>query len=72
MIPLEAANIIVAGRPISATHEAHSSIRIMPITSCIGEAAGIAAFLAVKGCYNTKDVSIKEMQNILIRNNALI
>ncbi len=32
-------NLVIAGRPISATHAAHSSYRILPICTCIGEAA---------------------------------
>jgi hypothetical protein len=43
MLPVNAKNLIVAGRNICMTHVAHSSVRVMPITSCIGEAAGIAA-----------------------------
>ncbi len=44
-------NLLVAGRPISATHEAHSSLRVMPTCIGIGEAAGIAAAMAAaSGC----------------------
>ncbi|NLK38757.1 MAG: FAD-dependent oxidoreductase [Clostridiales bacterium] len=72
MIPVDADNIIVAGRPLSSTHEAHSSFRIMPVTTCIGEAAGIAASLVKKyGCVPS-DVDTKVLQNILIKNGALV
>ena len=50
LIPETAKNVIVAGRSISTTHEALASVRIMPITSCMGEAAGIAAAMAADGC----------------------
>ena len=36
-------NLLVAGRCLSATHEAQASVRIMPICCCTGEAAGVAA-----------------------------
>jgi hypothetical protein len=36
-------NVLIACRAISATHDAHASLRIMPTMSAIGEAAGIAA-----------------------------
>ena len=41
-------NLLVAGRCISATHEAQASIRIMPIVTTLGQAAGTAAALARK------------------------
>lgn len=40
-------NVIVACRAISATHEAHGSLRIMATTSAMGEAAGVAASRAL-------------------------
>lgn len=36
-------NVLVACRALSATHEAHASLRIMPTMSAVGEAAGLAA-----------------------------
>ena len=48
LTPLGLDNLLIAGRPISATHEAHSSLRIMPICLAIGQAAGTAAALSIK------------------------
>ena len=42
-------NLLIGGRCISATHEAHSAIRVMPIVFAIGHAAGVAAGIAAKG-----------------------
>ena len=72
MVPLDADNVIVAGRPLSSTHEAHSAFRIMPITTCIGEAAGVAASLMLKYGKNAIDIPVKEMQDILVNKGALI
>ena len=47
-LPLKVDNLLVAGRPISSTHEAHSSLRIMPTCTAMGQAAGTAAAMAVK------------------------
>jgi hypothetical protein len=43
----------------------------MPITSCIGEAAGIAAALAVESACDCKDVNVKLLQGKLQAYNAL-
>lgn len=72
LIPVGADNLIVAGRPISATHEAHSSLRIMPITSCIGEAAGAAAALMRKKDCKSMDIPMKTLQDTLTDYGALI
>ena len=72
LIPVGADNLIVAGRPISSTHEAHSSFRIMPITSCIGEAAGAAAAIMKKLDCKSIDVPMKQLQDTLVDYGALI
>lgn len=72
MLPKSASNIIVAGRPLSSSHEAHASFRIMPITTCIGEAAGVAASLAVKTQSPVYGIDVPKMQSILTDNGALI
>ncbi len=50
-------NILVACRAISATHEAHASLRIMATTAAMGEAAGVAAThaLALKDDFHRVD-----------------
>ena len=65
-------NLIVAGRCISATHEAQASIRIMPICCCLGEAAGTAAALAAEGGVNPPDIDIRALQTALEKNGAKV
>ncbi len=72
LIPVRADNIIVAGRSIGADHVAMSSLRIMPITSCIGEAAGVAASLAVRDGKPAADIDVSLLQSILVSHGALI
>jgi hypothetical protein len=43
LVPLGCKNLLIGSRCISATHEAHSSLRVMPVVAGIGEAAGIGA-----------------------------
>ncbi len=55
-------NLLVAGRPISATHEAHSALRVMPIAAALGDAAGVAAALAAKQEGEVRQVKVPELQ----------
>ncbi len=48
LVTKEIENLIVAGRCISATHEACAAIRVTPIVMAIGQAAGTAAAQSAK------------------------
>lgn len=51
LLPQKIHNLLVAGRCISSTHEAQSSLRIMPCCMVTGQAAGTAAALCLQyGC----------------------
>lgn len=72
LIPNEYDNLLVAGRCISATHEAQASVRIMPICCCLGEAAGTAVSVAQKTDRNVHTVDIGLLRNKLKENGALL
>lgn len=71
LLPKEITNLLVAGRCISETHEAQASTRILPIVCCLGEAAGLAASLAIKESISPKNVNIQELHALLKKNGAL-
>jgi hypothetical protein len=48
LVPQGVDNLLIGSRCISATHEAHSSLRVMPVVAGIGEAAGVAAAWAAR------------------------
>ncbi len=49
LVPARGANnLLVAGRALSASHVAMSSARVMPVCFGMGQAAGVAAALAVE------------------------
>ena len=72
LVPKNSVNLLVAGRCVSATHEAQASIRIMPIVCCLGEAAGTAAAVAHKSGTGVKDANVSEIQTVLRANGAFI
>lgn len=72
LLPKEFDNLLVAGRCISATHEAQASVRIIPICCCMGEAAGIAAAVAFNSNENVHTVDVKAVQRILRENGAAL
>ncbi len=66
-------NLLVAGRCISADHDAHASVRVMPACYMTGEAAGTLAGLAIgSGVEDTRYVNIKELQRTLRGQGAIV
>ena len=72
LLPKEYDNMLVAGRCLSADHGAHSSVRIMPICACLGEAAGIAAAIAKASNTNAHTVDIASLQSRLRERGAVL
>jgi len=65
LIPKTINNLLVAGRCISATHEAQASIRITATCTAMGEAAGNAAALCVKNGLEPRNLNIEELQKYI-------
>lgn len=70
LLPKEIDNLVVAGRCISSTHEAQSAYRILPICTCIGEAAGLAISLALHRQIRPADVDIAALHALLDKYGA--
>jgi hypothetical protein len=70
LIPRDVERMLVAGRCISGTHEAHSSYRVTPIAMATGHAAGITAALAARSGRAPRDVPYTEVQRELLRQGA--
>ena len=60
----EASNLLV---PVclSASHVAYSSLRMEPQYMILGEAAGLAAWMAIQENTSVQDVSVRELQQRL-------
>ena len=65
-------NLLVAGKCVSSTHEAHAAIRIMASCIAMGQAAGTAAGLSIKDGSNVSDVDTNQLRNKLAEDGALI
>jgi hypothetical protein len=72
LVPRSVENLLVAGRCISGTHEAHSSYRVMPIAMATGHAAGVCAALAAKSGRPPRDIEAEDVQQELIRQGAAL
>lgn len=72
LVPEKIDNLLVAGRSISATHEAMASTRLMAQCMALGEAAGTAAALCCKGSESVRDVDVTKIQKLLISGGACI
>lgn len=70
IVPKAIDNLLIAGRPISSTHEAHSATRIMPIAAAIGEAAGAAAALCVKQGTIPRKLAYADLRQVLLSQGA--
>jgi FAD dependent oxidoreductase len=72
LVPQRVDRLVVAGRCISGTHEAHSSYRVMPIAMATGHAAGVCAALAGRGGKAVRDVGAGDVQAELRRQGAAL
>ena len=70
LLPRNTERVIVAGRCISGTHEAHSSYRVMPIVMATGQAAGVCAAIAARQGRTPRTVPVREVQRELLRQGA--
>lgn len=72
LIPKNAENLLVAGRCVSADHDAQASLRIMPTCSNLGEAAGIAAVLSLDVNGRVRSVDTEKLRALLKDNRAKV
>lgn len=72
LLPRGIKNLLIAGRCISVTHDVQASIRIMPICTCLGEAAGTAAVAAKANGICARDADVRLIQTMLRENGAFI
>ncbi len=72
LLPRELTNVLIAGRCLSATHDAHASVRSMGQCMAMGQAVGTVAGLAVNGAVAPRDLPVDQIQARLRADGALI
>jgi len=65
LLPKEIDNLLVAGRHYSATSQAQKMSREIPPCMAMGEAAGVAAALALNAGVTVRDVDVPALQKTL-------
>jgi hypothetical protein len=70
LVPLKVDNLLVAGRCLSATHEALAAVRVMANTLSMGEAAGYAAALCLKHRVTPRTLTPSLVQALLLKNGG--
>ncbi|MDR0377334.1 MAG: FAD-dependent oxidoreductase [Spirochaetaceae bacterium] len=72
LISREIANLLIAGRCISVTHEALAAVRTTPLVMAMGQAAGTAAALAAKAGIAVQLMDTAALRKSLIRDGAFL
>ena len=72
LLPKEYDNMLVAGRCLSADHEAHSATRVMPTCACMGEAAGTAFAVAKETATNVHTLDVQLVRERLRAAGAVV
>ncbi len=66
ILPQKVENLLVAGRCISAEEEAMGQLRLLPVCSTTGQAAGIAGALAIKLGITPRQLNVSLLQKRLL------
>jgi hypothetical protein len=72
LLPQKIANVLVAGRCFSATHDAHASVRSMAQCMAMGQAAGTAAALALSHGDTPRQVPLAALLDELRTGGAVL
>ena len=72
LVPLNVEGLLVAGRCVAATHEAQASVRAGAVCIALGEAAGVAAAMAVGQGVPVRRVDVAALQQQLRQQGAFL
>ena len=72
LVPVSTNGLLAAGRNLSADTTSHAALREIPECWAMGEAAGVAATLAVDNGVDVRDVDIGALQAILVKQGGVV
>jgi hypothetical protein len=72
LVPDRIDNLLVAGRCASMTHDGQSAARVSGACFAMGEAAGLAAHLALSGNTLPREIAVERLQQALREQGAFI
>jgi hypothetical protein len=72
LIPKNVTRLLVAGRCLSATHEAHAAVRSMGQCMAMGQATGTAAALALDRKGDVRNLDIAQLQAVLVADGVIL
>jgi len=72
LLPVQIGGLLAAGRCLSASHDAHASVRSMGQCMAMGQAAGIAAAMAAQQGVDVREIDVHQLQERLRRIGAVI
>lgn len=72
LIPKSLSNLLVAGRSISSDRRINGSVRVMPVCLAMGEAAGLAASMALAAQNDVRAIDVRVLREKLKQYGAYI
>jgi hypothetical protein len=72
LIPRSVSNLIVAGRCLSASHDAHAAVRSMGQCMAMGQAAGTAAAQALNEDVDLRNLDVKRLRSTLVADGVIL
>lgn len=72
LVPKNVDNLLVAGRPLSADHEAAGSARVIPPCYATGQAAGTAAALVLKAGVSPREIDVEKLRRTLREQGGIV
>ena len=72
LIPQKITNLLVAGRCISSDHDSNASLRGAATCMATGHAVGVAGALTAKHNGVVREIDIRILQDMLIKQNAIL
>ena len=72
LLPKGVEQLLIAGRCVSADSTAAGAIRVMPPCMGMGQAAGIAAAMAIQEGCTVREICVEKLQEALKKNGAYL